>query len=51
MLDFQPSKKMEDAKLARDFHTTLQEFQKVQQLASERESTYVPAPPPSTSQT
>ncbi|KAE9586526.1 hypothetical protein Lal_00044687 [Lupinus albus] len=35
--------KIEDAKLARDFQTTLQEFQKVQQLASERESTYTPA--------
>ncbi|RYR04646.1 hypothetical protein Ahy_B06g084421 isoform A [Arachis hypogaea] len=43
------NKKIEDAKLARDFQTTLQEFQKVQQLASERESTYTPttAPPPS----
>ncbi|KAG2709904.1 hypothetical protein I3760_04G000500 [Carya illinoinensis] len=45
-----PSKKVEDAKLARDFQTTLQEFQKAQQLASERESTYSPsAPPPSCS--
>ncbi|XP_022750414.1 syntaxin-22-like isoform X2 [Durio zibethinus] len=43
-----PSKKIEDAKLARDFQNTLQEFQKVQQLASERESTYSPAAlPPS----
>ncbi|KAK7290585.1 hypothetical protein RIF29_05111 [Crotalaria pallida] len=41
------NKKIEDAKLARDFQTTLQEFQKVQQLASERESTYNPAAPPS----
>ncbi|XP_039069648.1 syntaxin-22-like [Hibiscus syriacus] len=41
-----PSKKVEDAKLARDFQNTLQEFQKVQQLASERESTYSPAAPP-----
>ncbi|XVF16083.1 hypothetical protein REPUB_Repub10bG0000800 [Reevesia pubescens] len=41
-----PSKKIEDAKLARDFQSTLQEFQKVQQLASERESTYSPAAPP-----
>ncbi|EEF49305.1 syntaxin, plant, putative [Ricinus communis] len=39
------SKKIEDAKLARDFQTTLQEFQKVQQLASERESTYSPSLP------
>ncbi|KEH15916.1 kinase superfamily protein, putative [Medicago truncatula] len=36
------NKKIEDAKLARDFQTTLKEFQKVQ-LASERESTYTPA--------
>ncbi|WCJ40269.1 syntaxin putative [Euphorbia peplus] len=42
-----PSKKIEDAKLARDFQTTLQEFQKVQQLASERESTYSPSTPAS----
>ncbi|XP_054792941.1 syntaxin-22-like [Prosopis cineraria] len=40
-------KKIEDAKLARDFQTTLQEFQRVQQLASERESTYLPAAPAS----
>ncbi|XP_019432937.1 PREDICTED: syntaxin-22-like [Lupinus angustifolius] len=40
------NQKIEDAKLARDFQTTLQEFQKVQQLASERESTYTPAAPP-----
>lgn len=43
----QTNKKIEDAKLARDFQTTLQEFQKVQQLASERESTYTPAAPAS----
>ncbi|RVW45225.1 Syntaxin-21 [Vitis vinifera] len=42
-----PSKKVEDAKLARDFQTTLQEFQKVQQLAAERESTYSPSAPSS----
>ncbi|KAM1565341.1 hypothetical protein ACFX1Z_044172 [Malus domestica] len=42
-----PSKQIEDAKLARDFQTTLQEFQKVQQLASERESTYMPSLPTS----
>lgn len=40
-----PRKQIEDAKLARDFQTTLQEFQKVQQLASERESTYMPSSP------
>lgn len=44
----QPSKKIEDAKLARDFQAVLQEFQKVQQLASERESTYSPSVPQST---
>ncbi|XP_044501454.1 syntaxin-22-like [Mangifera indica] len=43
-----PSKKIEDAKLARDFQAVLQEFQKVQQLASERESTYSPSVPQST---
>ncbi|KAK2665962.1 hypothetical protein Ddye_004536 [Dipteronia dyeriana] len=43
------SKKVEDAKLAKDFQTILQEFQKVQQLASERESTYSPSVPPSSS--
>ncbi|PKI54214.1 hypothetical protein CRG98_025394 [Punica granatum] len=48
-LDVNASKKIEDAKLARDFQTTLQEFQKVQQLAAERESAYAPAGPPSTS--
>ncbi|XP_030539562.1 syntaxin-22-like [Rhodamnia argentea] len=41
-----PSKKIEDAKLARDFQNTLQEFQKVQQLAAERESGYAPSGPP-----
>ncbi|XP_057983359.1 syntaxin-22-like [Malania oleifera] len=46
-----PGKKIEDAKLARDFQTTLQEFQKVQQLAAERESAYSPAPPSSLSTT
>lgn len=46
-LNFQQNKKVEDAKLARDFQTVLQEFQKIQQLASERESTYSPSVPPS----
>ncbi|KAJ4729592.1 Syntaxin-22 [Melia azedarach] len=45
--DVNASKKIEDAKLARDFQTVLQEFQKVQHLASERESTYSPSVPPS----
>ncbi|PON50506.1 t-SNARE [Trema orientale] len=43
------SKKIEDAKLARDFQTALQEFQKVQQLASHRESSFTPSPSPSPS--
>ncbi|PON35487.1 Syntaxin [Parasponia andersonii] len=38
------SKKIEDAKLARDFQTALQEFQKVQRLASHRESSFTPSP-------
>ncbi|KAF8378083.1 hypothetical protein HHK36_029419 [Tetracentron sinense] len=42
-----PSKKIEDAKLARDYQATLQDFQKVQQLAAERESTYSPSAPSS----
>ncbi|KAI5651018.1 hypothetical protein M9H77_37023 [Catharanthus roseus] len=46
-----PNKRIEDAKLARDFQTTLQEFQKVQQLASERESMFSPSFPPSSSGT
>ncbi|KAI5651024.1 hypothetical protein M9H77_37029 [Catharanthus roseus] len=45
------NKRIEDAKLARDFQTTLQEFQKVQQLASERESMFSPSAPPSSSGT
>ncbi|KAK3183929.1 hypothetical protein Dsin_031215 [Dipteronia sinensis] len=43
------SKKVEDAKLAKDFQTILQAFQKAQQLASERESTYSPSVPQSSS--
>ncbi|KAL2529322.1 syntaxin [Forsythia ovata] len=46
-INVEPSKKIEDAKLARDFQTVLQEFQKVQQLASERESTFSPSAPSS----
>ncbi|XP_068666879.1 syntaxin-22-like isoform X2 [Aristolochia californica] len=45
--DSNPSKRIEDAKLARDFQAILQEYQKVQQLAAERESTYAPSVPPS----
>ncbi|XP_071721662.1 syntaxin-22-like [Rutidosis leptorrhynchoides] len=43
-----PNKKVEDAKLARDFQATLQEFQNAQQLSSQRESTYSPVLPPQT---
>lgn len=43
--DVNASKKIEDAKLARDFQATLQEFQRCQQLANERESMYSPASP------
>ncbi|XP_077250175.1 syntaxin-21-like isoform X2 [Tasmannia lanceolata] len=45
--DVNPSKKIEDAKLAKDFQAILQDFQKVQQLAAERESAYAPSVPPS----
>ncbi|KAG9447324.1 hypothetical protein H6P81_013452 [Aristolochia fimbriata] len=47
--DSGPSKKIEGAKLARDFQAILQEYQKVQQLAAERESTYAPSVPSSSS--
>ncbi|KAJ8773019.1 hypothetical protein K2173_028196 [Erythroxylum novogranatense] len=46
-INVNPSKKVEDAKLARDFQTTLEEFKKVQQLASEKESSFSPSVPPS----
>lgn len=36
----QPNRRVEDAKLAKDFQTSLQEFQKLQHLASERESRF-----------
>lgn len=35
-----PNRRVEDAKLAKDFQTSLQEFQKLQHLASERESRF-----------
>ncbi|KAJ4968095.1 hypothetical protein NE237_014796 [Protea cynaroides] len=46
-----PRKKVEDAKLARDFQATLQDFQKAQQLAAERESAYAPSIGPTSSLT
>ncbi|XP_058102728.1 syntaxin-22-like isoform X2 [Magnolia sinica] len=45
--DVNPSKKIEDAKLARDFQAILQDYKKVQQLAVERESAYAPSVSPS----
>ncbi|CAD5334166.1 unnamed protein product [Arabidopsis thaliana] len=42
-----PSKKIADAKLARDFQAVLKEFQKAQQTAAERETTYTPFVPQS----
>ncbi|KAJ8448414.1 hypothetical protein Cgig2_022042 [Carnegiea gigantea] len=39
------SKKIADAKLAKDFQAVLKEFQKAQRLAAERETAYVPFVP------
>lgn len=41
----QASKKVGDAKLARDFQAVLKEFQKAQKLAAERETAYTPFVP------
>ncbi|KAI3713716.1 hypothetical protein L1987_72302 [Smallanthus sonchifolius] len=41
------SKKITDAKLAKDFQTVLQEFQKAQRLSAERETAYTPYVPQS----
>lgn len=41
----QASKKIADAKLARDFQTVLKEFQKAQRLAAQRETAYSPFVP------
>lgn len=38
----QASKKITDAKLAKDFQAVLKEFQKAQRLAAERETAYTP---------
>lgn len=40
-----PSKKITDAKLAKDFQAVLKEFQKAQRLAAERETAYTPFVP------
>ncbi|KAL5820485.1 hypothetical protein ACOSQ3_022367 [Xanthoceras sorbifolium] len=39
------SKKIADAKLAKDFQAVLKEFPKAQRLAAERETTYTPFVP------
>jgi len=44
-LFFQASKKIADAKLAKDFQAVLKEFQKAQRLAAERETAYTPFVP------
>lgn len=41
----QASKKITDAKLAKDFQAVLKEFQKAQRLAAERETAYTPFVP------
>lgn len=41
----QASKKIADAKLAKDFQAVLKEFQKAQRLAAERETAYTPFVP------
>ncbi|KAL8141754.1 hypothetical protein V2J09_014786 [Rumex salicifolius] len=43
--DVSVSKKISDAKLAKDFQAVLREFQKVQRLAAERETAYTPFVP------
>ncbi|KAI0488409.1 syntaxin-22 [Dendrobium catenatum] len=43
--DVSPSKKIADAKLAKDFQAVLKEFQKAQRLAAERETAYAPFVP------
>ncbi|KAK3420776.1 hypothetical protein EUGRSUZ_G01609, partial [Eucalyptus grandis] len=44
------SKKIADAKLAKDFQAVLKEFQKAQRLAAERETAYAPLNGSSSSQ-
>ena len=45
MIILQASKKIADAKLAKDFQAVLKEFQKAQRLAAERETAYTPFVP------
>ncbi|PIN05848.1 SNARE protein PEP12/VAM3/Syntaxin 7/Syntaxin 17 [Handroanthus impetiginosus] len=44
-VEVSPSKKITDAKLAKDFQAVLKEFQKAQRLAAERETAYTPFVP------
>ncbi|RYQ81665.1 hypothetical protein Ahy_B10g100294 [Arachis hypogaea] len=44
-VEVNPSKKIADAKLAKDFQAVLKEFQKAQRLAAERETAYTPFVP------
>ncbi|GMP95440.1 hypothetical protein CsSME_00044491 [Camellia sinensis var. sinensis] len=44
-IDVSASKKITDAKLAKDFQAVLKEFQKAQRLAAERETAYAPFVP------
>lgn len=44
-LYLQASKKIADAKLAKDFQAVLKEFQKAQRLSAERETAYTPFVP------
>lgn len=41
----QQSKKIADAKLAKDFEVVLKEYQKAQHIAAERETSYTPFDP------
>lgn len=49
--DVSASKKITDAKLAKDFQAVLKEFQKAQRLAAERETSYAPFVPQTSSYT
>jgi syntaxin 7 len=44
-MQFQASKKVADAKLAKDFQAVLRDFQKAQRLSAERETAYAPFVP------
>ncbi|XP_047327422.1 syntaxin-22-like [Impatiens glandulifera] len=44
-VEISTTKKISDAKLARDFQAVLQEFQKAQRIAAERETAYTPFVP------